>query len=176
MSFQHEPFMIANVQHKEMELRLELNALVAEVHPSLSAGKCVYLSTEPPKATPRTSDMQDLVDRCEAKAAPGQGWRKVHEADGSCTRIMDGSRMVCMVTASWLLDGKTAQEREAELRQRREAYFRNVPLLVNAQRMFDLLCRLRDDKCVFNNGLEEELVHLIRQIKTQQWNPENPKG
>lgn len=142
----------------------------------IPVGKQVYLTTEPPKPRARTSDMQDLVDRCEKKAKPGQGWTKCYSEDDGSTYIRDGKRTVCIVPASWWLDSDTEEERNAELRERREAYFRNVPLLVNAQRMFDLLRRLRWSSYEDQKTARIDAEQLVNEIKTQQWEPETPKG
>lgn len=175
MSFQHAPFFVQNMLRVGEEVRLIIRGSVPEPDP-LQSGQTVYLTTEPPKPQARSDDMQHVVEAEQSASAPGQGWRKVTDPDGSCTRVMDGSRMVCMVPSTWWLFGKDKQEREIENRERRDAYFRNVPLLVNAQRMFNLLCRLRDDNCVFNNTLADELDTLVKQIKTQQWQKETVKG
>lgn len=175
MSFQDTPFFVQNMLRVGEEVRLIIRGSVPEPDP-LQSGQTVYLTTEPPKPQARSDDMQHVVEAEQSASAPGQGWRKVHDEEHLTTAIIDGERTVCVVYASWLLKGRTDEERNAELRQHRDAHFRNVPLLVNAQRMFDLLCRLRDDTCVFNSALEEELKQLIKTIKTQQWEPENPKG
>lgn len=121
----------------------------------------------------RTSDMQDLVDRCEAKAKPPEkGWRKVMCNDIAYI-VDENDKGVAMIPATWWLIGQTDEERAAELRQRRENYFTNVPLVLNAKRMFDLLEELAFSSNPFGQPLGRAR-DLIRQIKTQQWKPEQP--
>lgn len=176
MSFQHQPFLVMSGSADPSVVNLCMKH-ARPIPDGIKGGMTVYLTTEPPKAKARTDDMQHVVEAEQSASAPGQGWRKVHDEEHMTTAIMDGKRTVCVVYASWLLEGATDEERNADLRQRREAYFRNVPLLVNAQRMFDLLCRLREDAAIFcDNALADELDQMVNEIKTQQWEPENPKG
>lgn len=118
--------------------------------------------------------MQDLVDRCEAKTKPPEkGWRKVMRNDIAYI-VDENDKGVAMIPATWWLMGQTDEERAAELRQRRENYFTNVPLVLNAKRMFDLLDRIKIDGALFSNTLADEMDALIKEIKTQQWKPEHP--
>lgn len=175
MSFQGTPFEVSSTMRDDGHMVISTKD-ASRIPDGLRIGMTVYLTTEPPTLQPRTSDMQDLVDRCEKKAKPGQGWTKCYSEDDGSTYIRDGKRTVCIVPASWWLDSDTEEERNAELRERREAYFRNVPLLVNAQRMFDLLRRLRWSSYEDQNTARIDAEQLVNEIKTHQWEPETPKG
>lgn len=172
MSFQDTTFTSLNVDSDTGMITLGI-ASPGPWPQDLRSGMWLKLVPAKTVQEARTSDMQDLVDRCEAKTKPPEkGWRKVMHND--ITYIVDeNNKDVARVPATWWLMGQTDEERAAELRQRREAYFTNVPLLVNAKRMFDLL----DELCGGPAPVDDTLARareLMVQIKTQQWKPEQP--
>jgi hypothetical protein len=171
MALSTTPFWVQSILRFGDEVRLNMVGMLVQPD-SLEAGMTVYLTTTKP-ACPRTSDMQDLVDRCEAKVKPPEkGWRKVMRND-ICHVIDENDNTVAMIPATWWLIAQTDEERAAELRQRREAYFTNCPLLVNAKRMFDLLEEIADAPYATQDG-QSNARNLITQIKTQQWRLEQP--
>lgn len=171
MNISTTPFNVLSVDRDKGEVHLGMSE-ARPIPQDIECGQTVYLSTDKP-ACPRTSDMQDLVDRCEAKAKPPEkGWRKVMHNDIAYI-VDENDKGVAMIPATWWLIGQTDEERAAELRQRRENYFTNVPLVLNAKRMFDLLEELAFSSNPFGQPLGRAR-DLIRQIKTQQWKPEHP--
>lgn len=173
MSFQDTTFTSLNVDSDTGMITLGI-ASSGPWPQDLRSGMWLKLVPAKTVQEARTSDMQDLVDRCEAKTKPPEkGWRKVTRDD--ITYIIDeNDKVVAMIPATWWLMGQTDEERAAELRQRRENYFTNVPLVLNAKRMFDLLDRIKIDGALFSNTLADEMDALIKEIKTQQWKPEQP--
>lgn len=171
MNISTTPFNVLSVDRDKGEVHLGMSE-ARPIPQDIECGQTVYLSTDKP-ACPRTSDMQDLVDRCEAKAKPPEkGWRKVMRNDIAYI-VDENDKVVAMIPATWWFMGQTDEERAVELRQRREDYFANVPLLVNAKRMFDLL----DELCGGPAPMGDTLARardLMVQIKTQQWKPEQP--
>lgn len=166
------PMLITNVDRNEGIVRL----CMKQAHPipeSLGEHTTVYLSTTPPPQ-PRTSDMQDLVDRCEAKHNKSVGWYFCERNDGIYLIVDKDGDTVAMIPASWWLKGETDQERADELRMLREKFFVNRQLLVNAERMFDLLVRIDEDNCVFSNTLDNELKAMLHEIRTKQWRAPQP--
>jgi len=171
MTLSTTPFLVTHVNR--IDNLLSLYARHCQSIPQdIECGQTVYLSTDKP-ACPRTSDMQDLVDRCEAKAKPPEkGWRKVMRND-ICHVIDENDNTVAMIPATWWLIAQTDEERATEMRQRRDDYYKNVPLLVNAKRMFDLLEDIADAPHPTADS-QNKARDLIVQIKTQQWKPEQP--
>lgn len=171
MTLSSIPFKVKQVQRVTSTVTLDTD-VDATLISDLQAGMTVYLTTVQGPC-PRTSDMQDLVDRCEAKVkAPENAWRKCQAED--MTYVVDqNQKTIAMIPSAWWLKAETDEERAAELRQRREDYFTNAPLLVNAKRMFDLLEDIADAPHPTADS-QNKARDLIVQIKTQQWKPEQP--
>lgn len=172
MSFQDTTFTSLNVDSDTGMITLGI-ATPGSWPQDLRSGMWLKLVPAKTVQEARTSDMQDLVDRCEAKTkAPEKGWSKATRND--ITYIYnENCKTVAMIPATWWLMSQTDEERAAELRQRREDYFTNVPLVLNAKRMFDLLDELCGGPTPVNDTLARAR-ELMVQIKTQQWKPEHP--
>lgn len=113
MNISTTPFNVLSVDRDKGEVHLGMSE-ARPIPQDIECGQTVYPSTDKP-ACPRTSDMQDLVDRCEAKTKPPEkGWRKVMRNDIAYI-VDENDKGVAMIPATWWLMGQTDEERAAEL-------------------------------------------------------------
>lgn len=117
---------------------------------SIKTGDQVTLYTDIAKHA-RTSDMQALVDVCEAHTRKPRhtvlstyidrdmGWAAISD-DNHGTLIADGdTALVCIIPSVWALHATTDIERTRENTIRNAKYAINIQLIQHAQRMYRLL-------------------------------------
>lgn len=111
----------------------------------------------------RTSDMQSLVDACEAHARKPRstvlstyinrdmGWTAINDENHG-TLIADGdTALVCIIPSVWALHAATDIERTRENTIRNAKYAINIQLIQHAQRMYRLL-----ESIEYNHGRGDE--------------------
>jgi len=171
MTFTTQAFNVSTLYHLSNAVLLHLKDGASSLPKDLKTNTTVYLTTDNP-AVPRTSDMQDIVDRCEriqGSSVPNDdGWRIGMETDLGC-RIIDntGARVAAVHAQPYGhiagFFGEKVQHKPEHVQRMRQ----NVALIINAQRMFNLLRELTSTGAQAFESMERARA-LLANIEAQQ--------